>query len=287
MRQFPLFGVLLLVPALALVLLTGCPGTPPPPATSPPVKTGGDKTDAGKAEKITAPTDGTVTGVVHFDGEVPKAVVEAAIANHKTDKEKCMAGGGNHILEQKWLVSAKGGVANVVISLAPAEGKEYDVSAELKAKWEKRQFILDQPFCAYTPHVVTLYAGVQPLLVKNTAAFPHNVKINGGIKNGDFDSGNMAPNSELKPMTFKHDTKPITMQCSLHGWMTGKIVTFQHPYFATTKEDGSFEILDVPSGVELRVFMWHESFEKAKQVGTVTAKAGAKTSIESDKLKIK
>lgn len=282
MKRFPVMGVLLLIPALALVLLTGCPATPPAPSPSPPVKPGGDKGDGGKAEKITAPTDGAVTGVVKFDGDAPKGAV--VVKKDHSDAKECLAGGGNHTIDQQWLVDSKGGVANVVISLVPAEGKEYDISAAIKDKWKKNAAVLDQPFCAYIPHALPIYADVQPLLIKNSAKVVHNVKIDGGIKNRDT-SDNMEPGKVIDRGTFKFVPNPIPVACTAHTWMTAKIITFNHPYFAVTKEDGSFEIGDVPSGVELRVFMWHESMDKAMQVGKVTAKAGAKTSVDNLKIK--
>ena len=41
--------------------------------------------------------------------------------------------------------------------------------------------------------------------------------------------------------------------------MNAKIHVFDHPYFAVTKADGSFEIANVPVGTELTVYMWHEA----------------------------
>ncbi len=285
MRRFPLFGFLLLLPALSLVMLTGCPADKNKTdgaKTGDAGKTGSDGSKTKVAEKITAPTDGTVIGVVKFDGEATKAV--SIINKDHKDFQACMAGGGNHLIDQKWLVDAKGCVANVLVTLLPVEGKEYDVKAELKDKWKKNAAILDQPFCAYTPHIVGIYAGVQPLTIKNSAKIGHNVIIAGGIKNGDTND-NMEPGKVIERGVFKFVATPVNVSCSVHGWMTSKIVTVDHPYFAVTKEDGSFEIGDVPSGVELRVFVWHESFDKAKEAGKVTAKAKEKTSIDNLKVK--
>src|SRR5437879_13465674 len=46
---------------------------------------------------------------------------------------------------------------------------------------------------------------------------------------------------------------------SLHPWMKGYIAVFQHPYFAITGKDGTFELKNVPHG-EFRIEDWHEKY---------------------------
>jgi hypothetical protein len=40
--------------------------------------------------------------------------------------------------------------------------------------------------------------------------------------------------------------------------MTGYVWAFDHPYAAVTKDDGTYEIKNVPAGSELNLVGWHE-----------------------------
>ena len=51
--------------------------------------------------------------------------------------------------------------------------------------------------------------------------------------------------------------------------MTAYLHVSDHPFFAVSGEDGSFQIKHVPSGVPLEFRLWHESANKPKP-GTVT-----------------
>jgi hypothetical protein len=270
MKRFPILGILLLIPALMLTMTAGC-------NKEAPKKNGDDGKDGKKkhveAKEITTATDAVVKGVVKFKGADPEKP-ETRIAEHK-EKDLCMAGKGKHILDQKWLVK-DGLVENVVISLEPPEGKKYKIDKKLKDSFEKKVATLDQPYCAYVPHIVALYAGVQPLVVKNSATFLHNTKIDGGVKNGKTDAP-VAPMGKLEPRTFVKDSNPIPVQCSLHNWMNAKIITFDHPYFAVTNEKGEFTIENVPIDEELVVYMWHESMDNKKDVRKLTFKKGDNT----------
>jgi hypothetical protein len=289
MRRFPILGVLLLIPALVFLGMTGCSDkkTPATKTTGADPKTTNNKGD-GKTVKITAATDGTVAGVVKFDGEAPaiKLIVDEIKKNK--DADACLAGQKANVwnvAEQTWLVDKKGGVANVVISLVPEAGKEYDIKADLLAKWKMKTDENDQPYCAYIPHVIAVFADVQPVVFKNTSAVSHSVKIVGGETNGNSEKVIAPKVGATEPRTFAYDRRPVPVMCALHGWMNSKVITFKHPYFAVTKADGSFEIGDVPVGETLRVFMWHESLDKAIDTGkTVTAAAGKKTTIDGLKI---
>jgi hypothetical protein len=275
MKRFPIIGILLLIPALMLTVMVGC--------NKEPAKNTEDKTKdpkkAGEAKEITSATEGVVKGVVKFKGGANPEKPEARIAEHK-EKDLCMAGGGKNILDQLWLVK-EGVVENVVISLEPPEGKKYKIDKKLKDAFEKKEAIIDQPYCAYVPHIVALYAGVQPFVVQNSAKFLHNTKIDGGVKNGKTDDP-VPPKvgdkpGRLKPRTFVKDSNPIPVQCSLHNWMNAKIITFDHPYFAVTNEKGEFTIENVPIDEELVVYMWHDSMDNKKEFKKLSFKKGDNT----------
>jgi hypothetical protein len=264
MKRFPVLGFLLLVPAIAMFGVIGCntdkgkspsptaegTGTPTP---SPALKT--------KAVEITTPLDATVKGIVKFKGTAPKAELDPRINEHK-EKDFCLSGPEKYKVKQVWMVGKDNELANVVVSLAPPAGKKYKITDKLKED-SKKTVEIDQPFCNYDPHVVSLWPEVQGLVFLNMATVPHNVKIAGTDKMSSPDI-NMSPKggpTDKSPVQFLTGGGEVVIDasCSMHTWMNCKIALFTHPYCATTKADGSFEIANVPIDEELTVYLWHES----------------------------
>ncbi len=258
MKRFPILGVLLLIPALMLFGAVGCTdknkGTEKTDAKE---KTGekGDKDKTTvKKQDITTPLEATVKGVVKYKGKPPERKDIAAIKEHK-DGPNCMKGDTK---EQLWIVDNDGGVANVIISLAPPAGAKFTLDDKLK-ELSKKTLILDQPACAYVPHVVALWPEVQTLVAKNDSPVNHNVKIVGSelIAAKDY---TLLPKDKSPEISFKGaGTDFMRAECSIHTWMSAKIALFPHPYFSVTNDKGEFEIKNVPIDTELTVYMWHES----------------------------
>jgi hypothetical protein len=114
--------------------------------------------------------------------------------------------------------------------------------------------VLDQPCCAFEPHVLGLIEG-QTLIAKNSSPKPHNVKIDGGNINPNLNQllppGAMVPVPGWNPTT----AGAVPVSCSIHGWMKCHVRVFNHPYFAVTNEKGEFEIKDAPAG-DFRLMIW-------------------------------
>jgi hypothetical protein len=283
MKRFPIIGALLLIPALALFLMVGCTsGTKDKDKDKD--KQGADGKDKDNKDKdktvkeIAAPGKATVKGVVKYKGTPPTAEDEPEIAKHKTDAALCMAATKEADKKKQMWIIKDGGVANVVVSLDPPEGSEYKVDKKFRSSFKEdkdKRVYLDQPYCAYEPHVVAVYADVQPLIVKNSGKLSHNTSIKPGPKNQEMNKL-VPPGEELPPLFFKYESNPINISCSAHGWMNGKLLVFNHPYFAVTKDNGSFEIDEVPVGAELVVHMWHEATGK-KEMKKLTTKEGTNT----------
>ena len=51
----------------------------------------------------------------------------------------------------------------------------------------------------------------------------------------------------------------IPVECDVHDWMMGYIGVVDHPFFAVTGSDGSFEISGLPAG-DYVIEAWHELF---------------------------
>jgi hypothetical protein len=275
MQRFPILGVLLLIPALVLFGAVGCS---PKGGDKGDAKDKGDKGTAEKGDKpkekektsaITTPLDATVKGVVKFSGKPPERKEIPALLKHK-DAPACMKGDDK---EQLWIVDNDGGVANVIISLTPPAGKKFDLSDKLK-ELSKKTVVLDQPACAYVPHVVALWPETQELVSKNDSPVNHNVKIGGSSFVGPFDF-TVLPKNETPKISLKGaNTDFMQAECSIHGWMNAKIALFKDPYFAVTNDKGEFTIKNVPIDTELTVYMWHESMPKKMEVEKKTFTKG-------------
>ena len=77
----------------------------------------------------------------------------------------------------------------------------------------------------------------------------------------------VAPNGQFES-TLKPEARPMEVQCDIHSWMKAYLMVFDHPFFATTGTDGSFEIKGVPAG-DQKLVVWQ------KTIGYVTPGRGA------------
>jgi plastocyanin len=115
--------------------------------------------------------------------------------------------------------------------------------------------LLDQRGCQYHPHVLAIRAG-QPLRILNSDATLHNIHAQGAA-NPPFNVGEPFAGMELL-RTFDHQEVAIPLRCSVHPWMLAWVAVFEHPFFAVSAEDGSFEIAGLPPGT-YTLEAWHEA----------------------------
>ncbi len=200
----------------------------------------------------------TIKGQVVFpaDKELPKR----GPLNVTQDKEHCESKG--KILDESILVNAKNkGIKNVVVFLRPDDD---DLKVEFPrnkihpddAKRKPGEVVIDQPCCMFVNRVSVARVG-DKLVVKNSAPVAHNFF---------WDSGNNGAHNITVPKMDKWEMKdalvkespPIQYKCTIHGWMTGYVRIFDHPYYTITDEDGKFEIKNAPAG-KFRIVYWHEN----------------------------
>ena len=277
MKRTPFFGMLLLIPAVCMMLVVGCKTEEKKTKTETTVAKSDNTAPAGKIESITTAPEATVKGKVKFKGTPPEPTVDSEIAKNK-EGPACLSGPMIDKQVQRWIVGKEGGVADVVISLAPPKGKKFDVTEKLKEPF-KTPVTVHQPFCAYRPHVIGVLAMVQPIIYTNEFKFGHNVKIAGAPLNVDFDQI-VSPGDKKEKTPFEGGEKIYTAVCSIHTFMNGKIAVFTHPYFAVTNDKGEFEIKNVPVDTELTVYMWHESMPEKVEQKKMSFKKGDNPAID-------
>jgi len=278
MRRMHVWAMAILTPilGLALALNVGCgskssDGTTGETKSKDGKETAKSTSSGSKAEKtgVDGNYSGTLTGKVTYTGAPPnedKANSELLIQMEKTDKAHCVdQATPAERMQQQWVISKDGGVANVFVWIQPVDNNHYFKVDKSKKTWEDK-VVLDQPHCAFVPHALVMFTQYydpeskkkdkkektgQVLLVKNSADINHNT--NTGEEN------QIIPSKGEKEFKVTEVNKDLPIKCNIHGWMTGHIWSFEHPYAAVTKEDGTYEIKNVPVGATVRVIAWHEA----------------------------
>jgi hypothetical protein len=283
MSRYRFWGSVLVVPLLAVAIMNlGCGGGATTPA---PTGGGGGKGSSSSDSPKTsgAPKSGdrtplqatglaTIKGKVTFAGDPPPPKNLTITGDNKEMVEYCHKGDTR---DPSWTIDAKTkGVKNVVVWLKAPQGKYFEVPADLQ-KPAETSVKIGQPFCAFEPHVAVVFPSFfdgkkqkktgQELEIINNAKIVHNT--NWTPTQTDLDTGDNAilpVNGARKVELFTlKDNRPnledrLLLKCNIHGWMTAYVWAFDHPYAAVTKEDGSYEIKNVPAGSELYIVGWHE-----------------------------
>ena len=120
----------------------------------------------------------------------------------------------------------------------------------------------------YDPHVVVMETG-QAFQVINADPVTHN--IHPLPKDNREWNESQPPGAAPINQTFAHEEIAIPVKCNIHPWMKAYIAVFNHPYFAVTKEDGSFNLKNVPPG-NYTLVAWHELYGTSMQPVTIGAK---------------
>jgi len=200
----------------------------------------------------------TIKGQVVFPADKPVPV--RAALNVNQDKAACLANGA--ILDESILVNAKSrGIRNVVVYLRPNNQQPGAAFAANEihpddAKRKPAEVVIDQPCCMFVNRVTAARVG-DTLVVKNPAPVVHNFFWS-SANNGDYNPNIAAKTDWKMPKPLVKEDSPIQYKCTIHGWMTGYVRIFDHPYYAVTDEDGKFTIKDAPVG-KYRIVFWHEN----------------------------
>ncbi len=216
-----------------------------------------------------ATTDwGTWKGTITFAGSPP---VNEAL-NINKDLACCLnpkAVAAGETKKQTWVVNRDNkGVANVVVFLSPGPGKYFKIHEEDKTR--TKPAAIDQPYCAYRPHVLSHYPSYydgknqiktgEKFLVKNSSTVNHNIKFQDVSLAAPEQPGSPTLSSGTETyVNLYPQSKPISVTCDIHPWMEAYIWVVDHPHIAVTDENGEFEMPRVPAGKELQVVVWHES----------------------------
>jgi len=211
--------------------------------------------------------EGSIVGTISFQGAAP-----APKAISMEQDPVCASSNPNAAAED--LVVNGDKVQNVFVYIKEGKTDKGANIAGFSFDPPPTPATLDQHGCHYVPHVLGIQVK-QPFQVVNSDATSHNVNVQ-AAKNEKFNQG-QGPGAAPIDKKFQRAEVLIPVKCNQHPWMKAYIGVVKHPFYAVTKEDGSYEIKGVPPGT-YTVVAWHEKgpTEKTAQV-TVPAK-GAVTS---------
>ena len=181
------------------------------------------------------------------------------------------APGGVQVLSDELVVGSNGEMKDVVVYLTSKISDDEPwthPSAKPGSNTEPINF--DQQQCIFKTHVLAMQVS-QPLHILNSDPVGHNTnlspKSNPGF-NQIIPSG--TPGVVYQPTS--EESAPFPVACSIHPWMGAQIIIRDNGYFAVTGEDGTFEIANLPAGVELEFRAWQE---KTKFLQDVTVNGEA------------
>jgi hypothetical protein len=209
-----------------------------------------------QAPKTPAPpaATGSIKGTVTFEGEAParKALVRDTDPYcQKTPK-----------LSEE-VVVANGKLRDVLVRIKNGTAGKHAAPAQ--------PVVLDQTECMYRPRVVGLIAG-QKIVARNSDGTFHNVHGTlGGKLLWNKPQAEKAPDLSLDPAAQPGDV--VEVVCDVHPWMHAYAPVQDHPYFAVTGDDGSFEIKGLAAGT-YTLEAWHPKLGGKSM--TVTIGTGAK-----------
>jgi hypothetical protein len=171
------------------------------------------------------------------------------------------APGGKQVLSEALVVdSATQGIKDVVIYLSGPgkfpvgdpkwEHPDYAANAEAT-----REF--DQKNCVFLEHMFAMRSK-QKLKILNSDPVGHNTNMQGGGKANALNA-TIPANGSAPYDPGGESAEPFAVSCSIHPWMSARMLVRDSPYVAVTKPDGTFELKNVPAGVPLEFRIWQEA----------------------------
>ena len=125
------------------------------------------------------------------------------------------------------------------------------------------------------PHAVFVQTG-QTFKLKNTDDVGHNCHI---VCFNNEENINLAAGGSVDVTLKNAEKAPGNITCDVHKWMDAVVLIRDEPYAAISKEDGSFELNDIPAGTWKFQF-WHKRTGYMRKLEIPGHKVGRKGEIE-------
>jgi len=210
----------------------------------------------------TAAFAASVTGLIKYEGEVPK------FKEIKMDADPiCLSKHTSPTFPETLVTGDGNALANVFVYVKSGLAKKaYPAPAE--------PVTLTQEGCHYKPHVFGILVG-QELKILNPDGTLHNVHALSKA-NPEFNMAMPQFRKEISKV-FDKEEFMFPFKCDVHPWMASWCAVMPHPFFKVTATDGKFTISGLDAGT-YEIEAWHEKLGAQ----TVTVTVGADETKEAD-----
>jgi len=241
----------------AAILLAGCSGknkTEQPASTPAPA-----------FFRVDPATAGVVSGTIRFQGKRPAPKVI-----DMSNEPACVAAHHGKAYDESLVVSRNGALANAFIYVKNGlEGKTFETPTT--------PVTIDQSGCWFHPRVIGIQTG-QILNVVNSDPVTHNIHPMAQV-NREWNHSQGAGDPAIARRFIKPEIM-IPVKCNIHSWMHAFIGVLDHPYFAVSASDGSFEIKNLPPGT-YTIAVWQEKLGTQEQQVTISPSGKAEANFTS------
>jgi plastocyanin len=204
-------------------------------------------------------TAGSISGTIRYTGKRP-----ARKPIDMSEDPACVEAHHGKALDEALVVSSNGSMANAFIYVKVGlEGKRFETPST--------PVVIDQNGCWFRPRIVGIQIN-QVLQVTNSDPVTHNIHPMAQI-NREWNHSQGAGEAPLGRKFTKPEVM-IRVKCNIHSWMRAYIGVVDSPYFAVSKEDGSYSIGSLPPGT-YTVAVWQENFGTQERQVTVAPHSNA------------
>jgi plastocyanin len=233
------------LPFIVLLVLAACGGGQEQPQSA-------STPAALPAEPIDPATVASISGRITLEGTPPKPE-----RIKTTSDPTCMA----PVFTETFATGNAGALQNVFVYVKDGLGnRTFPVPTE--------PVVLVQKNCTYVPHVLGVMAG-QPVELRNSDPTLHNIHAVPEA-NREFNVGQ--PIQGMKQQhVFSAKEVMVPFKCDVHRWMSAFVGVLDHPFYAVTSTDGSFDLKGLPPGT-YTIEAVHEKLGRQTQTVTVGPK---------------
>jgi plastocyanin len=198
-------------------------------------------------------TSGSIVGTIRYAGSrSPLKPIDMS------DDPACVAAHHGKAHDESLDAAPNGSLANAFIYVKSGlEGKRFETPST--------PVTIDQSGCWFRPRVFGIQTG-QPFQVTNSDPVTHNIHPMAQI-NREWNHSQGAGDPPITRRFLKPEVM-IAVKCNIHRWMHAYIGVVDNPYFAVSKEDGSYTIGNLPPGT-YTVAVWQESLGTQQEQVTI------------------